>query len=397
VLAQDAGNEKALVALSKIAVGEGRQAEAMELLNRAVEHNPGSIKPALLLSELGRQQGETARALELARNASKDHPRNPGVLKVLLRAQAAAGDLDGAIATLQTLIGISPPSAQLHYQLAQLHLKRKDAKAAREHLEQAIRLQPDNPSAQMMLGRLEILEKNYAAAGTVASELQQAHPKAAGGYQLEGDVLVARGQIKEALPAYEKAYGLKPNSRLVVALFNARRLTGDTDGAVALAREWLEDHPRDVGMRLSLASQLQQQGHDPDALEEYLAVLEHYPGHIGALKNVALLYHAEGSDEGIRYAKKAYELAPGRPDILDTYGWLLVKGGDSRRGLVLLQEAVVKAPHLPEVRYHMAVALAEAGRNDEARGELERLLDKQADFPGAGEARELLDQLDRER
>jgi len=53
----------------------------------------------------------------------------------------------------------------------------------------------------------------------------------------------------------------------------------------------------------------------------------------------------------------------------------------------------MRAPHLPEIRYHMAVALEKAGRRDEARKELERLLRDEKDFAQAGDARALLDKL----
>ncbi len=67
--------------------------------------------------------------------------------------------------------------------------------------------------------------------------------------------------------------------------------------------------------------------------------------------------------------------------MIDTLGWLLVEFGDTNRGLVLLQEAATRAPHIAEIRYHMAAALAKTGRRDEARKELERLLRADSAFP----------------
>ena len=94
-----------------------------------------------------------------------------------------------------------------------------------------------------------------------------------------------------------------------------------------------------------------------------------------------------------RQAEHAYELAPQNPEIIDTLGWLRVEKGDHQRGLVLLQEAVTRAPHNAEIRYHMAVALAKAGRSEEARRELEWILENEKKFSNADEARALLDKL----
>ena len=60
---------------------------------------------------------------------------------------------------------------------------------------------------------------------------------------------------------------------------------------------------------------------------------------------------------------------------------------------VLLQEAAVMAPHQPDIRYHMTEALVKAGRRDEARKELDRLLKSSKTFPERNDAEALRRQL----
>jgi Flp pilus assembly protein TadD len=127
-------------------------------------------------------------------------------------------------------------------------------------------------------------------------------------------------------------------------------------------------------------------------MEEYLKVLEYDADNVNVLNNLAWLSHEAGNPEAIKYAERAHELAPNRPEITDTLGWLLVEHGEVSRGLVLLQEAAVKAPHMPEIRYHMVVALDKAGRRDEARKELDRLIESGKTFPELDEARALREQ-----
>ena len=86
-------------------------------------------------------------------------------------------------------------------------------------------------------------------------------------------------------------------------------------------------------------------------------------------------------------------LAPDRPEVADTLGWLLLENGDPARGLEILQDAAGKAPHIPAIRFHRAVALARNDRQDEARKELERLLRDHSNFAEEAEARTLLAQL----
>jgi tetratricopeptide (TPR) repeat protein len=149
-----------------------------------------------------------------------------------------------------------------------------------------------------------------------------------------------------------------------------------------------------VPTRSLLAQTLLNTNQQAEAIEEYRKLLEYNPDNVSALNNLAWLYQEENNPEGIKYAKRAYELVPNRPEVIDTLGWLLVQNGETNRGLVLLQEAATKAPHIPDIRYHMAAALEKAGRRDEARKELDRLLKSNKAFPERDKAAALRAQLD---
>jgi Flp pilus assembly protein TadD len=98
-----------------------------------------------------------------------------------------------------------------------------------------------------------------------------------------------------------------------------------------------------------------------------------------------VLYEEGGDPRAITTAKQAYELAPQRPEMVDTYGWALVRAGRVQEGLPLLQQAYVMAPQHPEISFHVGAALAKAGRGAEARPILERV---QREHPGTALAKE---------
>jgi len=72
---------------------------------------------------------------------------------------------------------------------------------------------------------------------------------------------------------------------------------------------------------------------------------------------------------------------------------LLVQEGQAQRALELLRKAVKQAPQIPDIRYHLAAALAKTGANEEARRTLTDLVNSGQTFQDLAEAKQLLKQL----
>ncbi|MCP9439395.1 MAG: VanZ family protein [Nitrospira sp.] len=76
------------------------------------------------------------------------------------------------------------------------------------------------------------------------------------------------------------------------------------------------------------------------------------------------------------FAARAYALDPDNPDILDTYGWVLVRAGKVHEGLPLLIKAKTKNPKIYCIDLHLGAAYLALGQQDQAvpllRGQIER-------------------------
>ncbi len=114
-----------------------------------------------------------------------------------------------------------------------------------------------------------------------------------------------------------------------------------------------------------------------------------------ALTNLAIVLVALRDRGALAPAERAHALAPQDAAVQDTLGWVLVQQGQLERGLRHLREARLREPGNPEIRYHLAAALARAGRPGEARAELEQALKSDRPFDGAADARRLLGELPR--
>ena len=88
-------------------------------------------------------------------------------------------------------------------------------------------------------------------------------------------------------------------------------------------------------------------------------------------------------------AKRAYEQAGRRPDVADTYGWILVESGLVEKGLAVLERAARGAPDHMEIQYHLAVAVNKAGDAERALEILKRVLASEQRFSAKEDARAL--------
>jgi predicted Zn-dependent protease len=124
-------------------------------------------------------------------------------------------------------------------------------------------------------------------------------------------------------------------------------------------------------------------------------LLNFQPNNAEVLNNLAHVGLRQNDPEAIKHAEFAVKLASSDPAILDTLGWMLTGKGDLPRAIAILRDARVRDAANPEIRYHLASALARSGRIAEARAELEESLKDGREFDGRGEASRLLAELSR--
>jgi Flp pilus assembly protein TadD len=79
--------------------------------------------------------------------------------------------------------------------------------------------------------------------------------------------------------------------------------------------------------------------------------------------------------------------------VADTLGWLLFQKGDLGRAATLIGQAAAAAPTNSEVLYHLGAVYARQQKVPEARQALSQALAASPSFPGADEARRILEQL----
>jgi tetratricopeptide (TPR) repeat protein len=89
----------------------------------------------------------------------------------------------------------------------------------------------------------------------------------------------------------------------------------------------------------------------------------------------------------------AYQLKPGRIDILDTMAWIQYHKGNNDQALMLLEKINDQVGSHPMYNYHLSLALLKSGEEKEALSKLESALKSQANFHGRTQAEKTLKEL----
>jgi len=384
MIAKDDKNDQLYLALADLQARTGAEPKAIgETLQRAVNANPQSVPARLALIEFQLRNKDTKAALTAAQSAVAAMPNEPRIVEASGVALEAVGEINQAIETFNKLATLQPQSPQPLLRLAGLYVRQKDNSNAIDALRRAQKLAPNARDLVPQLVQVYLAANRPEDALREARALQKSDPKFAGGYALEGDIYLSQRKFAQAEKPYREALRIEPKAEAVaIRLHQALAGAGKAAEAETFAKGWLNENSKSVAMRLYLGERELAAKNLKAASAQYQAVIAIDGNNAVALNNLAWIGGELNDPKALGYAERAVKLAPNSAAILDTYGMLLVKKGETAKGLEYLGRAASAAPGRYDLRLNYARALAGAGKKEEARKELESLQAVAEDFPG---------------
>jgi len=395
MIAKDDKNDQLYLALADLQARTQADPKAIgETLQRAVSANPQSVPARLALIEFHLRSKDTKAALTAAQSAVAALPNDPRILEASGVALEAAGETNQAIETYNKLAALQPQSPQPLLRLAGLYVRQKDMNKAIDALRRAQKLAPNARDLVPQLAQVYLAANRPDDALKEARELQKSEPKFAGGYALEGDILMSQKKFAQAEKPYREALKLEPKADAVAIRLHRTLAEGGKAGeAEAFAKSWIAENPKSLAMRLYLGERELGAKNLKAAAAHYQAVIAIDGNNAIALNNLAWIGGELNDPKALGYAERALKLAPNSAAILDTYGTLLIKKGETGKGLEYMGRAAKAASNRYDIRLNYAKALAGAGKKDDARKELEALQAVPEDFPGKSEIPTLIKSL----
>jgi cyclophilin family peptidyl-prolyl cis-trans isomerase/tetratricopeptide (TPR) repeat protein len=332
---------------------------------------------------------ESEAALQKAREIAPlntDHSRNLAKLYLtwgtLSQGQQRAELFDKALDYSADAISLSPNTADILNERAQIYLAMNDLNKAEETFQTSLDLDDEYAKTHMALGRLYTAQEDWGRAAEAYQKAIELNPRSAESYGNLGFVYSKSGDLEIALDAYLKAVQLRPKNyldhqNLAILYFQM----GQVDDAIRSATEALRlapegekpaietflaqlgqpteaVSPEDVQTTQELLAQgrnqmeaedwgaaeqtyvqlleldatnpivhsalayiYARQGRLDEAIGENLAVLELVPNDYNSLKNLAILYRENGDiDAALSTAEQALAIAPEQDRAaLETY------------------------------------------------------------------------------
>ena len=302
-------------------------------LERAAAGTVGTdLQMMFTLGQMYLRDNQPQKAVQALGRVVAQNPGSPPARQLLANAYVAAGDLKGAIASLQEVVEYLPQLAPDLGRYLEQDGQLKEAAAA---YTVALSQQPNN--RQLKLLRIAALynAKDFSEAARYAGEARKQHPD---------DVNFPRLQAR--------------------ALFDA----GDKNGAIAVAESAAKTFPKDAATQFVLVDLYQDVGRSNDAEKLLRQMLANEPANPRVLNHLGYLLASRGDqlDEAVTLVRKALEADPDRPEYLDSLGWAYFKRGEMNEAVKYLALAADKLPTNSEVQEHLGDAYAKRGSMPEA-------------------------------
>lgn len=292
-------------------------------------------------------------AAPLGRSAAQPAPAGRGIVP----APGAAAPIDGPAGVGGAVDGRLPLAERITFwarrveahpddflslvQLATVHAERARVSAdltayaqALRLIDRSIALVPDYPATIRARASIRFAVHDFAGAAADASVVLAASPSDAGALAVLGDARLEVGALAEAGAAYDRLARVAPGPWLDIRRARLAYATGDSSGAVELARRAraaaARDDPADSAFYAFAHGELARlSGDAATARSGYEAARAIRPDDLGALVGLARIDAFEGrAAAAIAGLERAAAVAP-QPETLALLGDLRALGGDT--------------------------------------------------------------------
>ncbi len=367
-----------------LAAQHGRSEEALEYLDRTLalaEIDGVHAARARVLLKLGR----SSEAVVSMQKAVENTPDDQGLRLTYARLLVDIKEYEKARVEFETLHQASPDDAELLYTLGLLSLESRRLDDAEKYMMMLIRLDQREGEAQYYLGRIHESRKQYDVA---IDWYQQVH---VGDYKFDArlriaDMLGISGRTEEAIEHLDAMLKGSQSDGSLVRIYITKgellRSARQYAPALKVLNTALEIVPGNNDLLYARALVAEKLGRIDLLESDIRAILKTEPDNAHALNALGftLADQTDRYQEAYGYLKRAIEIMPDDPAIIDSWGWVHYRMGEYDKALSLLRKALSRFDDA-EIAAHLGEVLWVSGDQQEAQVIWQKALKKSSDDP----------------
>lgn len=374
-------------------ISEGT-APAMEngrlILQTITEKQPEVNRAWMLLGELMLKQGQPGKAVDIALRGLAYKSNDKPLLLLKARAEAVRSPIL-SIPTLKELCELDPNDIEAVTFLASTYIKTGEPQKAVDILRKQITNRDLSTRRKCSLALAIALYKagDKIEAQKEFDSLLESEPNDPRPFIVQAQLLKEEGLWSQLNQKVIDWLNKHPNDTHTPMVITRDMITVDSNEAKQTAEDIirliLKNDPTSIEAISTLAILLEMVGRPAESAELYRRLLEIEPNNLIAINNLAWIMSEYNNQyqQALELAQKGLKLAPNYMDLIETRGVIYYRLGELNKAIEDLTKCIElypdSAPQRVAATYHLARALAELGKKNEALKYLNQALSRDSE------------------
>jgi putative PEP-CTERM system TPR-repeat lipoprotein len=367
---------------------------ALKAYNKAFSLDNNNPTALISIIETQVMLGQLKQAISLTNDFLDRNNKVGDIYLALANLYMADKAYDKAFSTFQIAVKNSNNKSAVYNLFAKAQLSRFDHEGAILSLKRSISWNSENVDAYLALFNIYQDQKSEQLALDVLKKITARTSNQVFLKNIEGDLYRKLGQLTSAEKLYKTSIDMRQNQPAVYGLYRVYKQQKQFSKALNLLNHWVSKNPGDIASHIAIADTLVATKQLQKAADKYQNLISKFSSIPILLNNAAQVFiKLNQLNTAQEYAKKAYDALPNNVAIMDTLAWTYTLNNQAKLALPLFRKAIIKDFNNAEIKYHLAVALSQLGRNAEAKKYLREAIDSENNFIGKQDALTLKNKL----
>jgi tetratricopeptide (TPR) repeat protein len=384
VLARDSKNVPALVTKSRFLIAESKTKDARALIESAVAADARSIDAHYLLGTLQAQAGQFEDAAKSFRRVLDLNPKAAAAQVQLARLELARGAAASSVQLSSDAVKGDPANPIARLLLVRGYLAQRQLDRADTELKSLVQAYPDWAPARVELGRLRLQQGNKAAAREAFERALALNAANVGALSGVTALDAAEHKLDAAKARVDARLAATPASSPVLVLAGRLAIASrDLATAEARLKAAVEADPSNFEAYGLLGQLYLGQRRLDQARQEFEALAAHSPRPVGAQTMVGMILQAQNKTaEAAQQYEKVMQAEPRAAVAANNLAWLYADSGQKLdQALQFAQAAKAELPDVAAVSDTLAFVYLKRRQPDLAIPLAREALDKEPDNP----------------